>query len=203
MYASHDPAQLVVLAFPSTGSFDRALEDLRDLRLRACVHLEAVGQLTPEDNNESACTIDIWDVDSLTGALLAVLADVLVGKAAVDPVRHTVSALGSAPAARAPVKRIDRGISRVGRQHIHDILMPDSAAIVVLARKSDSAELARAIHATPSLADARRLWVDLHTDLELLVTDVLGAQVTVRHVPLSAALLNAQNTEPPTVLDAL
>jgi hypothetical protein len=194
-HIADDPAQLVVLAFPSTDACDHAFEDLRDLRLHAQVHVDALGQLARREHGEFVYSTDGGDEHTFPGVLLAIMADILVGKAEVDPVHFTVSAPERADARRAPVKRIDRGIVSVGFKQVRAAIAPGAAAIVALARKSAATELVEAIHAMPALSGARRLWLDLHTDLDLLITDVLGA-----HVAVSPALLSDERAHPPALM---
>jgi hypothetical protein len=185
--ALSDPAQILMLAFQDFASAIRALQDLRELRSQKKLHADSMALLRMEVGGEGSCNVEMADLNSPEGALIAALGDMLIGavsNCAVDTVAREPVGV---PGKRSAVKRIDRGICSARLKPLRSCLLPGSFAIVALLRESEMAQLARALTKSRAVVDARAVWVDLELDLDVLIADVLGPSAIFTETPPAKA----------------
>lgn len=181
--ALSDPAQIVMLAFQDFASTIRALQDLRELRSQKKLHADSMALLRMEVGGEGSCCVEIADLNSPEGALIAALGDMLIGAVSNCPEDIVARGPVRAPGKKTAVKRIDRGICSARLKPLRSYLLPGSSAIVALLRESEMAQLATALTKSWAVADARAVWVDLELDLDVLIADILGPSALFTETP--------------------
>jgi uncharacterized membrane protein len=186
-YAASDPAQLLMMAFQDADSAEWALRDLRELRLHQRIHAESMALLKREASGVASCNVEIADIGCPQAELVAALGSVLVGTLTGNPVETAAGSACGSGGNRIAAKRIDRGIFPARLSQLQRYLVADSLAFILLVRKSEVARLASAFATSRAIARAKQVWVDLDSDLDWLIADVLGPHIASRAALLGVA----------------